>query len=349
LTPTETRVAIVGIGGLFPGATELEGFWANVKSARDCSSEPPPGRWPIAHEKVFDPRPVAADKVPTLRGYYLPPFAADVTGMDIGAWPVAELDPVFHLALHIGNAAWRNAVIAPVDRSRCGVILGNIALPTEKTNAIARDVLGSQLGLFPPTSPTNRLNRYTTGLPAALVARGLGFGLGGYALDAACASSLYAVKLACDELLTGRADAMIAGGLVRPDSLYTQMGFAQLRALSPSGRCAPLDHRADGLVVGEGGCAFLLKRLADAIKHGDTIHGVIAGVGLSNDVEGNVLQRAKGSCGRCARPINEPVGSRRTFSSLNATRPARRPATRLNSRACDNSGRENPVAQCWAG
>src|SRR5262249_46376765 len=159
-----------------------------------------------------------------------------------------------------GNAAWRSAVTAPLDLARCGVILGNIALPTEKTNAIAREVLGPRLGLFTASGQTNRLNRHTTGLPAALVARGLGFGLGGYALDAACASSLYAVKLACDELLAGRADAMLAGGLVRPDSLYTQMGFAQLRALSPSGRCSPFDVRADGLLVGEGGCAFVLKR-----------------------------------------------------------------------------------------
>ena len=70
------------------------------------------------------------------------------------------------------------------------------------------------------------------------------------------------------------------------------MGFAQLRALSPTGRCSPFDARADGLVVGEGGCAFVLKRLSDAVAHGDTIHGVIAGIGLSNDVEGNVLQPA---------------------------------------------------------
>src|SRR5204862_3631564 len=119
---------------------------------------------------------------------------------------------------------------------------------------ITMEVLGPKLGLFHPTIKTDRRNRYSTGLPAALVARGLGLGLGGYALDAACASSLYAIKLACDELLARRADAMIAGGLVRPDSLYTQMGFAQLRAVSASGRCSPFDERADGLLVGEGGC-----------------------------------------------------------------------------------------------
>jgi acyl transferase domain-containing protein/3-hydroxymyristoyl/3-hydroxydecanoyl-(acyl carrier protein) dehydratase len=129
-------------------------------------------------------------------------------------------------------------------------------------------------------------------------------------LDAACASSLYAIKLACDELLSGRADAMIAGGLARPDSLYTQMGFAQLRALSVTGRCSPFDARADGLLVGEGGCAFVLKRLSDALVHGDSIHGVIAGIGLSNDIEGNVLQPAAEGQLRALRAAYQKAGWR---------------------------------------
>ncbi len=286
------RIAIVGIGGLFPGSADLDRFWSNVRSAKDMSSDPPPGRWAIEPHQVLDNRGIFPDRVPTLRGYYLQPFAADLDGVNLNGWPIAELDPVFHLALHIGNAAWRSAVTAPIDRERCGVILGNIALPIEKANALTLEMFGPKLGLFHPKSQTNPLNRHSTGLPAALLARGLGFGLGGFALDAACASSLYALKLACDELQSGRADAMIAGGLVRPDSLYTQMGFAQLRALSPTGRCSPFDAQANGLVVGEGGCAFVLKRLSDAYAHGDSIHGVIAGIGLSNDVEGNVLQPA---------------------------------------------------------
>src|SRR5439155_5807875 len=133
------------------------------------------------------------------------------------------------------------------------------------------------------------LNCHAAGLPAAVLALALRLGGGSYTLDAACASSLYALKLAADELRAGRADAMLTGGLSRPDCLYTQMGFSQLRALSPSGRCAPFEARADGLVVGEGAGMFVLKRLEDALRDGDHIYATVAGIGLSNDVGGKLL------------------------------------------------------------
>ena len=128
-----------------------------------------------------------------------------------------------------------------------------------------------------------------SGLPAGILASALGLGAGSYTLDAACASSLYALKLACDELQAGRADAMLAGGLSRPDSLYTQMGFSQLRALATSGRCSPFDVTGSGLIVGEGSGVVVLKRLSDALAAGDDIHAVIKGIGLSNDLDGNLL------------------------------------------------------------
>ena len=82
---------------------------------------------------------------------------------------------------------------------------------------------------------------------------------------------------------------MLSGGVSRPDPLYTQMGFSQLRALSARGKPAPFDALADGLIVGEGAGLFVLKRLDDAVRHGDLIHGLIRGIGLSNDVHGDLL------------------------------------------------------------
>ncbi|OGT86626.1 MAG: hypothetical protein A3G96_03060 [Gammaproteobacteria bacterium RIFCSPLOWO2_12_FULL_52_10] len=62
-----------------------------------------------------------------------------------------------------------------------------------------------------------------------------------------------------------------------------------MHAISASGRCAPFDHKADGLVVGEGAGMLLLKRLNDALTDGDRIYAVITGAGLSNDIGGNLM------------------------------------------------------------
>ena len=155
---------------------------------------------------------------------------------------------------------------------------------------------------------TEPLNAFPAGLPAALVARVLRISGPAYTIDAACGSSLYSLKLAMDELRAGRADAMLCGGVSRPDPLYTQMGFSQLRALSARGKAAPLDHRADGLVVGEGAGMFVLKRLDDALAHGDHIYAVVAGIGLSNDIHGDLLAPSSEGQLRAMRMAYEQAG-----------------------------------------
>ncbi len=278
-------VAIVGMGGVFPGVSSLAEFWRLIEAGRDACRTVPPGRWILDPASIQSRVPGSADAVLTDRGCFVD--EASLAG---------ELDPVVALLLRAGQAAFADARGEAPAGERVGVILGNIALPTSGASALADEMLAPffarrVLGRAPGNLAvaTHALNHYVTGLPAGLLAESLGLGGACYTLDAACASSLYAIKLACDELLAHRADAMLAGGVSRPDSLYTQMGFSQLRALSPSGRCSPFDRKGDGLIVGEGAGVVILKRLADARRDGDRILALIRGVGLSNDLEGNLL------------------------------------------------------------
>ncbi len=292
--PAADRVAIVGVAVRFPGAgADLARFWADVAAAADRSREVPPGRWGLPPAACLDPRGPHPDSVYCTRGYFLDPFAPDPDGWNVPRGLLVGLDPLFHLVLDVGHRAWRSANTAGIDRRRAGVVLGNICLPTPGASELAREYLGGKvadaLGLPREARRVHPLNRYVAGLPAGLLAKSLGLGGGTYTLDAACASSLYAIKLACDELLADRADLMLAGGANGADSQYTQMGFCQLRALSPSGRCSPFDATADGLMVGEGAGVFVLKRLSDALRDRDAVHAVIAGAGLSNDMRGNLL------------------------------------------------------------
>ena len=308
-------IAVVGMGGIFPGAPNLGSFWANIAAGVDASREVPPHRWILDAARAHDSEIGRADKVYSTRGCFIEDFHLDMRDLDLDPEVVARLDPLFHLALHSGRQAVTDAGLSEDSRERVGVIIGNIALPTDSSSKMAREILGPTFDEITgsriaasESGRTHPLNRYVAGLPAGVMAKALGLGGGSYTLDAACASSLYALKLASDELIAGRTDAMVAGGLCRTDCLYTQMGFSQLRALSPSGRCSPFDQKADGLVVGEGAGMLVLKRLEDALSDGDHIHGVITGIGLSNDVEGKLLAPSSEGQLRAMRPAYEQSG-----------------------------------------
>jgi acyl transferase domain-containing protein/3-hydroxymyristoyl/3-hydroxydecanoyl-(acyl carrier protein) dehydratase len=281
-----SRIALVGMGCVLPTGAGPEALWLQVLAAADTTRTVPPGRWALPPEAVVDSSGPAPDRVFHSRGCFVDLVPRQSDG----------LDPVVQLALQAGRQAWASAATSGIDRRRVGVILGNIALPTEAAGALAEAWLGRTfrekvLGESGP-APFAEPPLHATSLPAALLAQDLGLGGGSCTLDAACASSLYAVKLAADELRAGRVDAMLAGGLSRPDSLYTQMGFTQLRALSRLGTCRPFDAAADGLIVGEGAGVFVLKRLEDAERDGDTILAILAGAGLSNDIDGGLLAPA---------------------------------------------------------
>lgn len=294
-------VAIVGVGGVFPGASNLGQYWDIIESGTDTSSTVPNGRWALAPEDVVDKSGIQPDKVYTDRGCFIRDYELNLDGLEISKEFVDSLDPVNHLLLYAGRNAWLDTKSHDsIDRKRTGIIIGNIALPTNGASSLCEELFTAEyeeqiFGTTPrrgARKTTAPINRYVTGLPAGVLARALGLGHGTYTLDAACASSLYAVKLAVDELTSGRADVMLSGGLSRPDCLYTQMGFSQLHALSKTGRCSPFDQNGDGLLVGEGSGIVVLKRLSDALRDGDDIYATIKGIGLSNDLDGNLLAPA---------------------------------------------------------
>lgn len=307
-------VAVVGIGVAMPGALSPAAFWRNIAAGRDMARNVPPGRW------ILDPREAVSaeggpDRVPHSRGCYVDDFELDAGELRVDASLLAGLDPLYKLALHAGASAWRDGVTGGIDRDRVGVCLAAIALPTDGSSAWSRRFDASARGGRCPASVdepgvlrASAWNTQVVSLPAALLAAALGLRGGCFTLDAACASSLYALKLAADELQSGRADAMLAGGVSRPECLYTQMGFHVLQALSRRGVCRPFDAKADGLMVGEGAGVLLLKRLEDARAAGDHVYGVIRGIGLSNDMAGSLLAADSEGQLRAMRAAYEQAG-----------------------------------------
>ena len=280
-TQDQPSIAICSMAGALPGVTSLREFFLRSKNGEVLSSKMPRGLWPLEEGSL------GLDGYRHRLGFFLKEMPALPAMLEPYKEDLAGLDPLFSLTLGRGVAAFLGCKNQGVDLSRAGIILGNILLPTSKTSLWAKNLYAAKNKLL--SEKVDPRNYHLGALPAHMLAHVLGFGGAVHTLDAACASSLYALKLAVDELTSYRADLMIAGGVSKPDSFYTQMGFSQLGAISPQGVARPFDGRGDGLLVGEGCGFFVLKRLSDAIASQDEIWGVIDGVGLSTDMDGSLL------------------------------------------------------------
>jgi acyl transferase domain-containing protein/3-hydroxymyristoyl/3-hydroxydecanoyl-(acyl carrier protein) dehydratase len=264
-------VAIVGRSCVLPGAATPEALFDATLAGRCLLTTTPRDHW-----RGVDPARLLASDAPGLRvssatgGYVDETF--DVSQIASQIPDFDRLDPMVPWLARCAQQALGKPLAAP----RTGLIVGNLSYPSTLNTAFVESVWTGDGGVDPR-------NRFSSGLPVHLVAGAMRMTGPAYALDAACASSLYAIKLACDALQDGEADVMLAGGLNGSDDLFLHLGFTALQALSASGRSRPFHAEADGLVPSAGAALVALKRLEDAERSGDRILGVIMGVGLSND------------------------------------------------------------------
>jgi 3-oxoacyl-(acyl-carrier-protein) synthase/3-hydroxymyristoyl/3-hydroxydecanoyl-(acyl carrier protein) dehydratase/1-acyl-sn-glycerol-3-phosphate acyltransferase len=277
-------IAIVGRACVLPGALTPDELWCNLAAGRDLLAPPPAGHWGLDPAQVAVPRATGPETACSQMGGYVAGFEKvfDAEGFDVSADRILPLDPLFKWLLYCGRQALAEAG-AVSNLSRVGTILGNLSYPTRGHAEFAQSVWLSSPEGAAEHMHGDAANRFSSGYPAHVLAKALGLGGEALMLDAACASSLYAIKFACDRLHDGEADLMLAGAVNRADDLFLHIGFTSLHALSPSGRSRPFDRAADGLLPAEGAAIVALKRLDDAVRDGNRIFGAIRGVGLSND------------------------------------------------------------------
>ena len=291
-------IAVVGQSCILPGALDPAQLWDLVLAGQDMVASVPPGYWRLAPPTILSPPgDKAKDRTWSDRGGYVRGFNErfDATGFLLPPDEIRRLDVGMQWVLHGVREALVSAGLAaplPLASPRTGLVLGNLSYPTPGLVEFAEATwFGAQAPGVPrppydPSAPPVAVNRFSSGMPAHLAAQALNLRGGAFALDAACASSLYAIKLACDRLQDGRCDVMVAGAVNRTDDLFIHIGFCALQAMSRRGESRPFAADADGLVPAEGAAFVVLKRLADAVAAGDTILGVIRGIGLSNDGNG---------------------------------------------------------------
>jgi acyl transferase domain-containing protein/3-hydroxymyristoyl/3-hydroxydecanoyl-(acyl carrier protein) dehydratase len=290
-------IAIVGRGCVLPDALSPDEFWDNIAEGRLSVSTVPDGHWRLPHRWMMGTVDEHLDRTWTDVGGYVRGFESvfDPSGFLVDAEQILGLDPLFHWVLYAAQTALRESR-QPSPWQRVGLVLGNLSYPTTLGSRYVEHVLLSSQepavrdALLPgnPPRPDAR-NRFSSGFPAHFAAVALGLGAGAFAVDAACASGLYAIKLACDRLHDGTADLMLAGAVNGADSLFLHSSFSALRAISRTGRSRPFHRQADGLVPAEGAGFVALMRLRDALLADAPIFGVIRAIGLSNDGHGSGL------------------------------------------------------------
>ncbi|MEO5727175.1 MAG: polyketide synthase, partial [Byssovorax sp.] len=294
-------IAIVGQACALPGALTPEALWANVLRGESAVTSPPEGRWRLPAWHAMGTPGAQEERAWSDAGGYVRGFESvfDPSGLRVPEAGLRALDPVFQWTLHTARTALRSAGMAEHEPSaRAGLVLGNLSFPSASMSryaesvwleALGKDFLGGRAAAQAGVTHPDARNRFMSGLPAHLTAQALGLGGGAFALDAACASSLYAIKLACDRLHDRAADLMLAGAVNAADSLFLHIGFSALSAMSRTGQSRPFHREADGLVPSEGAVFFALQRLDDARAAGRPILGIIRGIGLSNDGRGRGL------------------------------------------------------------
>ncbi len=312
-TQQPIRIAIIGMACRFPKAPDLETYWNNILDKVDAVGHPMPA-WEAERYK-------AAGRESNLRittdagGFLNELYRFDPTEFGIMPSSLDGGEPDQYLALRVAAEALADGgyLGADHDHRKTGIILGHSTYLHRGQGAILqRSLVMDQTlellsALFPdagedkldqvrellarhlPPSNADTAPGLVPNVMTGRIANRLDLMGPNYLIDAACASSLLSVGAAVEELVDGRADLMLAGGVNASLPAEVSVIFTQLGALSETGRIRPFDADANGTLLGEGLGVVLLKRYEDAVRDGDRIYSVIRGIGSSSDGKGQGL------------------------------------------------------------
>jgi acyl transferase domain-containing protein len=271
--PDSLEIAVIGMSGRFPGAENIARFWENlrdgVESIRQFSDDElrslgvPPA-------SLRDPNFVKAGAILEKIDQF------DAMFFGYSPREAEIIDPQQRIFLECAWHALEDAGYScDADQNLVGVFAGTslstyLLYNLMANEAASQDTFQAMIGNdkdFLSTRVSYDLN------------------LKGPSLDiqTACSTSLVAVHLACQSLLSYQCDIALAGGVSVQVPERTGYYYIPGGVSSPDGHCRAFDARAQGTIFGSGVGVVVLKRLVDAVSDRDTIYAVIKGSALSND------------------------------------------------------------------
>ena len=276
----DNAIAIIGMAGRLPGSTSLNDFWKSLCAGKNLIRR-------FSEDELEDAFTDSERHDPN----YVPvrPFLEGVDQFDarfFGFLPreAAVMDPQHRLFLEICYEALEDAGYDPLATpGRVGVFAGQAA------NTYALNNIFSDRAKLEDFTSNFQVGNYAelTGSWVDSLATRVSFKLDlkGPALtvQTACSTSLTAIAQACESLLAGASDMVLAGGV--SITFPQRRGYMALEGgmVSPDGTCRPFDAEANGTVFGHGAGVVLLKPLKAALRDRDKVIAVIRGVGINND------------------------------------------------------------------
>ncbi|HLJ86025.1 MAG TPA: beta-ketoacyl synthase N-terminal-like domain-containing protein [Candidatus Angelobacter sp.] len=268
-------IAIVGMAGRFPKASNLHVFWQNLCEGMEATSffsDKELEEAGISPELLRHPGYVKA------RG-----FLEDADLFDAGFFGFspreAELtDPQIRLFL---ECAWEALESAGWDPEKFPGMIGvyaGMSFSAYTWQLAGEDSTHDSVSAFRTLIGGAEKDHLATTISYRLNLRGPSFNI-----QTACSTALAAVHVASRSLMTYECDMALAGGASvsvpqRTGYMYEPGGIA-----SADGHCRSFDADATGSVGGDGVGVVLLKRLEDAVAAGDKVYAVIKGSAVNND------------------------------------------------------------------
>jgi phthiocerol/phenolphthiocerol synthesis type-I polyketide synthase E len=267
-------IAIIGMAGRFPGARNIDELWHLLKAGSHAITALSDGELEAAG---VDPA-LVGNKHYVKRSVRLDDYDRfDAEFFGYSPRQATSLDPQGRVLL---ECAWEALEHAGYDPKAYDGLIGVFAgcSTNQYLQRYAQEIVEANSGSWHQTMLDGEKDFLTTRVSYKLGLKGPSV-----AVQTACSTSLVAVHLACQSLLTFESDMVLAGGVsVRLDQdqgyLHEEGGIA-----SRDGYCRAYDADATGTIDGSGCGIVVLKRLEEALRDGDEIHALIRGTAVNND------------------------------------------------------------------
>ena len=267
-------IAVIGMSCRFPGATNIDEFWRNLRDGVESISffsDEELMASGIDRALIKDPNYVKAGCVIEDIDLF------DASFFGYSPKEAETIDPQQRLFLECAWKAIEDAGYAPQTYEGLIGVFGGARMSSYVNNVSSElSRVGTASGFQALIG--NDKDYITTRVSYKLNLRGPSV-----AVQCACSTSLVAVHLACESLRSEECDMALAGGVAI--SVPQKQGYFYQEGMifSPDGHCRAFDARAQGMIAGNGVGIVVLKRLADALADGDHINAVIKGSAVNND------------------------------------------------------------------